>query len=121
VQPSTPITLTIFPKQVATFALTPAKPVVKMGQQTEFVVKATRLADYTGPIKVELVVPPAAKGLSAAPVTIPAGKDEVKMVLRADPKLTPGNKPNLTLKATAEIRPKTVLTHEVKLSVDVIK
>lgn len=121
VQPSTPITLTILPKQVATFALTPAKPVVKMGQQTEFIVKATRMYDYTGPIKVELVIPPAAKGLSAEPVTIPAGKDEVRMILKADPKLAPGNKPNLTLKATVEIKPKTVLTHEVKLSADVIK
>ena len=121
VQPSTPITLTILPKQVATIGVTPAKPTVKPGQQVELVVNATRQFEFEGPFKVELIIPPTAKGLSAAAVTIPAGKNEAKLVLKADAAATPGNKPNLLLRATAQINEKVTATHEVKLSVDVLK
>src|SRR5262249_20453609 len=76
VQPSAPVTLTVLPKQAATLTVTPAAAKLKPGAQTEVVVRVTRMHDFTGPFKVELVLPANSKGIAAEAVTIPAGKDE---------------------------------------------
>jgi hypothetical protein len=119
--PATPVTLTVVPKQVATLTLAPPNPMLKVGTQTEVVVKAARMYDYAGELKVELVLPANVKGVSAEPVTIPAGQDEAKLVLRADPDAAPGNRPDLTLRATAKVNETFVAVQEVKFSVNVVK
>ena len=47
----------------------------------EVVVKVARQYDFDGEFKVQLVLPPGSQGVYAAEVTIPAGKDEAKLVL----------------------------------------
>jgi hypothetical protein len=84
------------------------------------VVKVTRLFDFAGEFKVELVLPPNAQGVSAEPVTIPAGKDEAKLILKADAAAAPGARNDLVVKATGMID-KTVTTQEAKFNVTVVK
>ena len=50
--PSTPVLLTVLPKQVATVSLGDANPKVKVGEQTEVMVKVARQNDYDGEFKV---------------------------------------------------------------------
>jgi hypothetical protein len=106
---------------VATLTLNPAAPTVKIGMQTEVVVKAVRQFDYAGPLSVELMLPPDAKGLTIDPVTIPAGQDEAKFVIKAAADAPPGNRANLTLKATAKLNDNFQAVHEVKFNVNVVK
>ncbi|HXG12681.1 MAG TPA: PPC domain-containing protein [Gemmataceae bacterium] len=119
--PATPVTLTVLPKQVANVTVAPANPMLKVGEQTEVVVKVARMHDYAGEFKVQLVLPAGAKGISADEVTIPAGADEVKVVLRAEPDAPPGNRPDLIFRATARLTDSITTTQEVKFSVNVVK
>src|SRR5262249_550731 len=81
---SAPVTLRVVPKQVAEVTLTPKNVTLKSGGDVEVVVKVTRLYGYEGPLQLQLFVPPeAGKGVTADEVTIPTGKDEAKMILRA--------------------------------------
>ncbi|HEY1859349.1 MAG TPA: PPC domain-containing protein, partial [Gemmataceae bacterium] len=120
VLPATPVTITVLPKNVATVAVAVPNPNVKVGAETEVVVKVTRLFDFAGEFKVELVLPPNAQGVSAEPVTIPAGKDEAKLILKADAAAAPGARNDLVVKATGMID-KTVTTQEAKFNVTVVK
>ena len=101
VQPATPVTLTVLPRQVATATVAPNAPRVTIGRETEVVVKVARMYDFAGEFRVELVLPPGTQGLGAEPVTIPAGRDEAKLVLKAAPDAPTGTRGNLIVRATA--------------------
>jgi hypothetical protein len=77
--------------------------------------------DYAGEFKVQLVLPPNTKGIVAADVVIPAGKDEAKVILQAPPGATPANLPNLIVRATATLNGNMPLAHEAKINVNVVK
>ena len=117
---STPLTVTVLPKQVATVSVTPANPTLKAGGQVELLVKVTRQGNFTGEFQVQLAMTPEMKGLSAEPVTIPAGKDEAKLVLKAAADAAAGPRKGL-IQATAQVAPKTVTTQEAKFTVTVAK
>jgi hypothetical protein len=121
VQPSTPVTITVLPKQVGTLALSNANPMVKVGGSTELVLKVTRQFGFAGEFKVQLVLPPNAKGISADPVTIPAGKDEVKLVLKAAADAAPGPRADLILRAVAMVNGNVPTTHDLKFAANVVK
>jgi hypothetical protein len=121
IQPSTPITITVLPKQVATVSVTPGNATVKVGKQAEFVVKVARQYDYAGEFKLEVVLPPGEKGISAEESTIPKGKDEAKIVLKVAPGTGLGNRANLIVRATAMVNGKVPTTQEGKFSVNVVK
>jgi len=121
VQPSVPVTLTVLPKQVATVTLANPNVTAKVGAQGEVVVKLARLYDFGGEFKVQLVVPPEVKGVSADGITIPAGQNEGKVILRIAPDAAPGNRPNLVVRATALVNGNVPTVHEVKLAVNVVK
>jgi hypothetical protein len=119
--PSTPVTLTVLPKQVANFTLPNPNLTAKVGTQAEVPIKVARLFDFTGEFKVQLVLPPNAKGVSVEEVTIPAGKDEAKLVLRIDAGMTPVNLQNLVVRATAMVNGNLPTVHEAKLNVNIVK
>jgi hypothetical protein len=121
VQPSGPILLTVLPKQVATVTVVPGNPNVKAGGQTEVTVKVSRMYDFAGEFQVELVLPQGTKGIGAEDVTIPAGKDEAKLVIMADADAVAGSRGNLTVRATARVSDKVSATQEAKLTVNVMK
>ncbi len=118
--PSTPVTLTILPKQIATLTVDNANPTVKLGADGVVVVKLARLPDYNEAFKVDLVLPKEAKGISAEPITIPAGANEAKLTLKLESNTPPGQMQNLTIRAVAVVHGVT-LTHETKINVTVVK
>jgi hypothetical protein len=118
VLPSAPATLTILPKAVANLSLSTPNATVKTGKEAEVVVRVNRLYGYNGEFKVQVVLPPGAKGAQIGDVVIPAGKNEAKLVIKAG--ATPVNLPNLTVRATAMYQGRAT-THEVKLNVNVVK
>src|SRR5208283_380561 len=98
VQPSSPVLLTVLPKQVANVTVAPPNATVKVGNQTEVTVKVARLHEYAGEFKVLLVLPPNTKGINAAEVTIPAGKDETKLVISLEADAPVGNQAGLLVR-----------------------
>jgi hypothetical protein len=120
VQCSTAVVVTVVPKTVATLSVGNAAPSLKAGTQTDVVVKVARMYDYADSFKVKLVLPPEVKGLHAEEVTIPAGQNEVKLVLHADEDAAPGPRNNITVQAVCVLHGQT-LTHETKINVTVTK
>ena len=83
--------------------------------------KVARLFDYADAFKVELVLPPNVKGVTAEPITIAPGQNEAKMMLRIPPDTPPANLQNLTIRATAIVNGNVTLTHETKINVNIAK
>ena len=121
VLPATPISFTVLPSQVGTLSVSNANPAVKIGKETELVVKVNRLHEFRGDFKVQLVLPANMKGLNAAEVTIPGGKNEARLILKAPADAAPGNRQNLIVRAVATLEGNIPLTHEAKISVNVVK
>jgi hypothetical protein len=121
VMPSTPVTITVLPKTVATLALSAPNPTAKVGAATELVVKVTRQYGYDGEFKVQLVVPPNVQGVTAADVVIPAGQDEAKLMLAVPATAAPGNRAGLIVRATAMYNGTLPVVHDAPLTVNVVK
>jgi hypothetical protein len=118
--PSLPVTISIVPKQLAAVALTPPNAQAKPGATVEVVVKLTRMYDYAGEFKVALVQPPNAKGIEAPEVTIPAGKDEAKLVLTIAGDAAVGNRGDLLVRATTKYN-NVDIVQEAKFAVNIVK
>jgi hypothetical protein len=118
---STPIEVIVLPKQVATLSVDNANPTIKTGAEGAITVKVARQFDYNDAFKVELVLPPNVKGVSADVLAIPAGMNEVKMLLRVPAGTPPANLQNLTVRATAVVNGNVTLVHEIKINVIVAK
>jgi hypothetical protein len=118
---SNPVELTVLPKQVANLSVDNANPAVKPGAEAAITVKVQRLFDYADAFKVELVLPPNAKGLTADPITIGPGANEAKLTLRVAPDTPPMSLQNLTLRAVAVVNGNVNLTHETKINVNIVK
>jgi hypothetical protein len=102
VEYTTPVSLTVLPKQLAKLTVTPGQAKIQVGKETELIVRAKRDSDVPPTeLKVEVVFPPNGKGLSAAPATIKADQEQVRVVINASPDVRPGIAPNLTIRATA--------------------
>ena len=80
------------------------------------VVKVERQYDYAGEFKVKFVPPKGLKGVEAEEVTIPAGKNEAKLVIKAAADAKPGAVSNASLIVTALYDKKHTITHEVKVT-----
>jgi hypothetical protein len=82
----------------------------------------TRQHDYAGEFKVQLVLPPNLKGITAADAVIPAGKDEVKLVLQVAAEAAPGPRNELIVRATAMLNGNVSTVQESpKFNVNVVK
>jgi hypothetical protein len=121
VQPSTPITVSVLPKQLANVTVANTNVNLKQGTNAEVVVKVARLFDYNGEFKVKVMLPPNAAGISSDEVTIPAGQSEAKIVLKATADAAVINLQNLVVQATAMYEGKVPTMQETKLNVNVVK
>jgi hypothetical protein len=121
VLPSTPLTITVLPKAVASVAASSPSPAIKAGAQAEVLVKVSRQFDYAGDFKVQLVVPSGATGLSADEVVIPAGQNEVKLIVKVAPDAAPGPRADLIVRTTAVLKGNVPITQETKLTLNVVK
>lgn len=120
VQPSSPVSLTVVPRSLAQVQVSVPQPNVKAGGQAEVVVRVNRQNDYAGEFKVKLEFPPNT-GLSADEVTIPAGQNEAKAVVKVAAGAAPGARNNLTARATALWSGKTPVAQETKFNLNVVK
>jgi hypothetical protein len=120
VQCSTPVVLTVVPKQVGTLTVANPAPSLKAGTQVELIVKVARQFDYNDSFKVKLIMPADVKGISAYEATIPAGQSEVKVIVRAADDAVPGPRNNITVQATAVVEGLTLI-HDTKINVTVTK
>lgn len=79
--PSPTVTLKITPAPITMNAMPPAT--LKPGQSLEVPVTINRLYGYNDAVQLKSKLPPAAKGLKIAEVTIPAGQTAGKIVIEA--------------------------------------
>jgi hypothetical protein len=115
-----PVTLTVIPRQVATVSVTPGGVSVKPGGQVEVAVRISRQNNYTGEFRIELALTPDSKGVRAEPAVIPAGKDEGKLIIKADDDAPLGGHKGL-IKAVAVVGGRTTITQEAKFQVQVAR
>ncbi len=119
VQPATPITIIVLPKQILKMGLSSQNVKVKAGQKAEVKIKLARTSDLGGEYKLELVLPKEAKGVRAEPVRVAAGQNEAVLVVTATPQASAGTI-NASVRATTMIGGMPV-TQESKLTVNVTK
>ncbi len=119
--PSNAVQVIVLPKQVATLSVDNANPTVKVGAEAAITVKVQRQFEYADTFKVELVLPPNAKGLTVDNITIAPGANEAKLLLKVAQGTPPINLPNLTLKAVAVVNGNVSLVHETKINVNIVK
>jgi hypothetical protein len=115
---SAPALLTVLPKTLANLGLSTQNVTVKTSKEAELLVRVDRQFGYDGEFKVQVVLPPGAKGVAIADTVIPAGKNEAKLVIKAE--AMPVNLQNLTVRATAMYEGHPTI-HEVKFNVNVVK
>lgn len=121
IQPSTAVTINVLAKQVATLTLSSPNISAKAGTHSEVTVKLARMNDYTGEFKVQLVPPANVKGLAAEEITVPAGKDEAKLVLNIAADMAPAKVADVIVRAIAMQNGTVPTVHEAKLNVTVVK
>jgi hypothetical protein len=114
--PSSPVTVTVVPKAVATVQIG-AQVNVKPGGKVEVPVTVNRLVNFEGEFKVEVLVPADVKGLSAAEATIAAGANNTTLTLVAAAD-APGGAKTVTVRVTASFDG-VPLHQEKKLTVNV--
>ncbi len=119
---SDPIEVTVIPNSLAklTVGTLPANK-IKTGLSGELTVKVDRQYDYAGEFKVKFELPKDVTGVTAQEVNIPAGKDEVKLVLKALPNAKLGAVNNAIITVTAIYGGKHAVTHEAKVNFTVVK
>jgi hypothetical protein len=88
--PSTTITLKITPAPVEMAAAAPGGP-LPQGQQIELPVAITRLYGFNEQVELSVEPPRGLEGVQVAPVAIPAGANEAKLVVQAAANATPGD------------------------------
>jgi hypothetical protein len=110
-QAVTPVTVQIVPSALAKVTASPSGN-LKGGMTSELVVKVERQNEYTGEYKVKLVLPPNTKGVTADDVTIPAGQNEGKVVLKAAADAPAGPLANVAVQVTGLYDGKVPITTE---------
>jgi hypothetical protein len=119
---SSPIQVTVIPSSVAKVtAGNLPNNTLKLGTPGELVVKVERQHDYAGEFKVKFELPKGVTGIEVEDVTIPAGKDEAKLVLKTTDEAKPGAVTNATVTVTALYDKKHAITHEAKVTFTVAK
>ena len=117
-----PILVTVIPLSVAKVnAGAIPNNTLKLGMQAEMLVKVERQFEYAGEYKVKFTPPMGTMGVTADEVTIPAGKDEVKLVVKAAADAKPGAVSNAVVTVTAVYDQKHTITHEAKVTFTVAK
>lgn len=117
---SVPVSLTVLPRTLSTVTLSTANATVKVGGEAAVTVRLRRQYNHGGAYKVQLVLPPAIKGLECDEVTLGPDQDEVTLKVRAPEDSKPGNRAGLFVRVTTTFRGKPV-TQEAKLNVNVVK
>jgi hypothetical protein len=115
--PAAAVTLTVKPAP-ATMALAPANNgAIKRGATLEVKATVTRTNGFAGPVNLSLPLPPGVTGLTAAPVTIPADKNEGVLVIQAAGDATMGALANMVVRASMEFDGQASIDQPIALNV----
>jgi hypothetical protein len=120
IQPATPVTITVTGRETASVSVTPNAVKLRPGDRTKLIVKVIRPANYSGPLRVQLVVPDGLEGIEPAAVTIPAGQDETRLVIKIADDATPGRRAGLLVRIEGGPKGKTLFKQDVKLPLNVV-
>lgn len=99
---STPISLTIIPGPLTIAPKVPAGGAVKQGASLEIEVTLNRRNGFEGPATLECIVPPELRGISAEPVSVPAGENQAKLVIKVANDATEGEHKFVAIRANVE-------------------
>lgn len=115
--PSTPIILVVKKAPVELAAAVPNGGNLKRGAKLDVKVTVKRINGYTGPVTLELPLPPNAKDLSAAAVTVPADQNEAVVSIAAGGEATEGQIANLVIRGSMTFNGKAVVDVPVTVKV----
>jgi hypothetical protein len=117
-----PVAFFVVPSALAKVTVSPMpNNTAKLGATAEVVVKVERQYDFAGEFKVKFAPPMGVTGVTAAEVTIPAGKDEAKLLVKVADDAKPGAVTNATVTLTARYADQHPVTHEAKVTFTVAK
>ncbi len=117
--PSTPLIITVKPGP-ANLAVAPQNGgAIKRGDKIEVKVTVNRVNGFMGPVELSLALPPNVTGLTAAPVTVPADKNEGVLIVQAAADATEGQLANVVVHAAMEFNCKAGV--DMPLAVNVSK
>lgn len=91
---------------------------VKRGKSLDVKVTIKRINGFEGPVALSLPLPPGVKGLTAANVTIPAGKTTGNLKIAAAGDATMGQLANMVVRATGEFNGKAAVDAAIKIKVN---
>lgn len=120
-QISLPVSVTVVPKSLAKVSAVPPNAKVSVGKEVEVTVRVARLYELPTSFKVEAIIPPNIKGLTAKDVTINADQDDAKLVFKAAPDAMVGGNANITLRFTAMFNDSIPVVHEAKMTLAITK
>jgi len=100
--PSTPIVVTVRKAAFTLAAAVAGGGNLKRGAKLEVKVTVNRINGFTGPVTVNLGLPPGPEGLSATPITIPADQKEGTLVVNAAGNATEGQIQYAVVHGTAD-------------------
>ena len=115
--PSTPIIIDVVRAPASLSASVPAGGNLKRGKTLAIKVTLKRLNGFTGPVRLSLPLPPGIKGLTAPPVTIPAGKTTAVLSVQAAADATEGQLANLVIRGGMEFEGQSAVDVPIKVKV----
>jgi hypothetical protein len=115
--PAAAITVTVKPAP-GTMALAAANNgALKRGTNLEVKVTVTRTNGFTGPVTLSLPLPPGVVGLAAAPVVVPADKNEGVLMITAAGDATLGQLANMVVRASMEFNGQAAIDQPIAINV----
>lgn len=103
VPPTTAIVVEVLPAPVKLSASVPDGGKVKQGETVAVTVKVDRQNSFTGPVTLNLALPPGVSGVTAEPVEVAAEQAEGQLTIQAASDAPAGVLANVVVRATAEM------------------
>ncbi|MCS6852813.1 MAG: hypothetical protein NZ700_16770 [Gemmataceae bacterium] len=119
-QASPPVTVRVIPRELAKLSAANPAP-AKLGGETELIVKVARLYNYAGEFKVQVILPPDLKGVSAEEATLAPGQEEARIKIKVAPDAATGTRNGLVVRASTLYQGTNAIEHEVKFNLTINK
>jgi hypothetical protein len=115
--PAAAITVTVKTAPGTLAVAAPNSGAIKRGTNLEVKATITRTNGFTGPVTLSLPLPPGVAGMTAAPVVIPADKNEGTLVITAAGDATMGQLANMVVRASMEFNGAASIDQPIALNV----
>jgi len=115
--PAAAITVTVKTAPGTLALAVPNNGALKRGGNIEIKATINRTNGFAGPVNLSLPLPPGVAGLTAAPATIPADKNEGVLVIQAAGEATMGQLANMVVRASMEFEGQASIDQPIALNV----